>query len=447
MKLRSLAFTAMIAVAFASCSNENDPAPVDNGGGDANGTFLTIKTMNPIATKAVSDNSDAAIKDIAFLVFKGAGTDATLEAIDYRTTGVLTESICFELTAGPKQVVAIANTVTTDKKLGAITLTVDETTVTQVLAQTSTPTAMPVVGTETNLQLSTQIYAVTLLQGTHHLLGFGTAGIPTAEATENYTYTRLLNAADEMKLYRNVAKINLLKFTANMAESPYNNFDMTAKIEVKDIYVLNGSNSTKLVAAAQWGSLFNGGIGRFGITKTEFKDWTATTKESWISTYAAINAADYVGYTPETTYRTQTLPTADNAFSVYAFENNSTTDYTLMVVKALFTYYEGGVYNTTTEEWETIPTEIELDTYYIVPVGYVETGHKFNTTWPTGDSNFNGLRTFGGVMRNLEYNISMTVNGKPGKFDTTEKSDDDTSYMDVQVEVVGYGEATQNVVW
>ena len=63
MKLRNLLYATMVACAFASCSNDDDP--IDNGGGNETPNaeaVLEVKVATPALTKA--DVTDKTISSI-----------------------------------------------------------------------------------------------------------------------------------------------------------------------------------------------------------------------------------------------------------------------------------------------------------------------------------------------------------------------------------------------
>ena len=114
MKLRNLLYATMIACAFASCSNDDDP--IDNaGGGDGpqlgeNEAALVVN-MAGVQTKAavsVTKENDINSATTQVVVFNGTGDNAKVEKVGLvNEAGSKTNKVT--VTPGDKMVVVLAN--------------------------------------------------------------------------------------------------------------------------------------------------------------------------------------------------------------------------------------------------------------------------------------------------------------------------------------------------
>lgn len=420
MKLKNLMFATMIACAFTACSNDDDK--IDNGGGGDGTTRLSIVTDGAAKTKA--DGVITEGDSLKFLVF---GTDGKIATFKENTAGNLDAdadcfiSECREYTAGTYQVLVIYD---------PLELTKDFKTLKEYEDEIYTTLEDP---NEVDLMLSSQIINITLTAGKHNLLGLSRAG-------DEYNVLE----AKPIPLYRNVAKINLKEIIVSSGE--YSD----AKIEILDITVLSGRANTKIVAKNQWGSTeVADDAYRFGYRYELFAKYVAGTgTDNWFNSWATI--ADDDNYILEGTYIDKTQKELQSTvgtdvsykpeFTFYAYENSSKTDHTVISIRTNFTYTKVINYDAdgkeTSREYETLE-----DRFYNIAIGADESG---TVTWPTGNAYFNGKRDFYGVMRNLEYNIKATVKG-PGADTNYDKNGGKKSWLDIQVEVVPYGQVSQEV--
>ncbi len=473
MKLRNLAYAAMIAMAFTACSNENDPTPQPEGDGTAQ---LTVNIAKPVATKAVADGF---VSDFAILVFDGATDAAQLERIAWKAgpanSTTTYESDCIEdLTSGAKQVLVLANTVTgtvvdgkmTNFKIGETsivekTTSAAGTTLGTILGLKYAPENMPSAPLEKALMLSSQVYNVSLLPNVHNLLGYKGTETPIAGT---HTPTNYLNAApDPVKLYRNVAKINLTSITFNDAKFP------GASLKIIGIYALNGNKETYIASKTAWGSLESKEGGFFGLTNTDFAAWAGSKNayiEDWKSYVGATKYVEEPSYmyfldmerTAPKTPAAYNLEVEDGGgFSFYAFENEGTKDatpnFTLVVIKADFNYLDNGVAKTLYNQ------------YYVIPVGSVQYA-KADFSAVEGNVNFPqryigaDAQPYTGIMRNLEYNIAVSIKGMGSSKSPDDPEDEDPETpgeedpgtinppsnlgaLDVRMTVVEYGKVSQ----
>lgn len=478
MKLKNLLFATMIAGAFTACSSDNENIPTPPV--DAEGTaYITLGVANTAVNTRVTPapHNDAAIKDFVVLVFKSG--DDKLEAIGYKTFETKSKadmdpqnvayftSPCIKVTSGEKKVLVLANTVTptvvgetTTYAYGANGLTIGTTTLTSILDNwTYTPSGLTMgdPATTVNLQLSSQVYTVFLQKDVHNLLGFvkGSGdelptGVSEATTTGHTPAAFLASEAGNapVQMYRNVAKINFngVTFHNHKKGQDVGSAFPGGSFEVTGIYALNGKSSTKIAAAGKWGSLETTGLsGFFGISDTNFDAWS-TDNNPYIYNWTSYKGA--ASYKLDPTYKPTTLPTAnlqcgventEGNFSFYAFENAGGAldepNHTLLVIKGDI-HYKVGI---TTENPDGTP-DVAKDRYYVIPIGK----GIAPANWPS-DAAFNS-RAKVGVMRNLEYNVSLTIWGSWGSNGTINPPTvGDIANMDVQIQVVPYGQVKQDV--
>lgn len=471
MKLKNLMFATMVAFAFASCSGDDEVPTPGPGGGEEGTAELTVGVAKKAITKA-SNNDDAAIANFSVLVFDAGGI---LEYVDYKEPSSTDsndpakfESGCMKVSTGQKSILVLANTLTEDGKYvttaGTKTLVLESTKLTDVLAWDFAPTAaeMPAIG-ETNLMLSSQVISnIKIDKDKHYLIGYTLGTLPTTGHTAG-TYEYPIQ--DPVKMYRNVAKINLGKIIVK------SNKYQQATLTVKEIYALNGNAKTKIATTLPWGSLeVADSYGFFGIDKTTY-DARVGTRAPYITTNVFAAYTPFDGYawekpagfdpivgTPATTTPDYPGTTRNIGFSFYAFENNgkiaSGDNQTLLVIYGDFTYRDGVKYDKDGNAIAGSGTEVKaLNQYYVIPIGsgvYADyTAIETNQNFPLSAS---GRSAYQGVMRNLEYNIDVTIKGlgsaQPdgGTINPPdpEENPDGTGFMDVKIEVVPYGQVTQN---
>lgn len=435
MKLRNLLYATMIACAFASCSNDDDP--IDNGGGNNANTdaTLSVKYETPVITRSGNtEGQDNTITSLNVYVFNGTGTNAKLEVIGTLTDESANESKNIKVSAGDKSIVVVAN--------AAPEMSVNSSTLQDLYDAEKEFGASEKNGT---ISMNSRTYVVSVIAGETNYLGYTKAQvgdgiylIPT-----NATGGDLEEAA--VKLYRNVAKINLQKISVNTEQSK--NEYSNAKFILSDVFILHAGKMTKVVGGANpWNS-------------TEVK-----TKQSWLNgpgdmTYAkwvntiiewleaqpsgAVSKKPYLteGYVGDlkpfqiaspiseviaegNTYPEQKAGETSSIDYFYAYENTTAT-HTLLVVKGKFVYGENAVDANFPER------------YYSVSVGRDGMGE---VAPPAGGI----TRSENGVLRNLQYNIALTIQG-PGWETPFGPDGGENTALDVKVEVVDFSYVNQVV--
>ena len=442
MKLRNLMCETMIACAFASCSNDDVPTPYQ-GGVEADGTTLALRFDQPL-TKAGGDNE---INHLAVLVFNGAGNKSIkLEKIGIAESNILSQSEVKQtkLTPGNKTVLVLANAKAEVAKFEEGTTTYEDVLAAETESYSSlTETVDPLLMGD--LSMNSKAYEVTLKANVTNYLGYGLEG---SDKNGNY----LPQAGEKpVKLYRNVAKIVLKE--VKVKEEVANGYQYpNATLKLKEIFILHGHNSSKLVGAegAAWGttnvvsSYVNGQISSVYNEYLKLVDETNKIfnymEEQGYAYSAKLVQSFYSpsleGGLPVVSVDEAYKPVSSEMNVFYTYENTSGEDgiQTLLVVKGDFSY--DGI-----KEGDTDASRIEeKDRYYSFAIG--NTG-KVNETVP---ADFVGLRAddkIHGVMRNLQYNTTITVTGPGYKTPVGPKYDD--TFLDVVVEVVPFGEVSQDV--
>lgn len=435
MKLRNLLYATMIACAFASCSNDDDP--IDNGGGNNANTdaTLSVKYETPVITRSGNtEGEDNTIASLNVYVFNGTAATAKLEAIGTLSAGTTNESKNIKVSAGDKSIVVVAN--------AAPEMTVNTSTLQNLYDAKKEFGTTEKNGT---ISMNSRTYVVSVIAGETNYLGYtkdqvadGIYLIPT-----NATGGDLEGAA--VKLYRNVAKINLQKISVNTEQSK--NEYSNAKFILSDVFVLHAGKMTKVVGGANpWNSTevkveqswLN------GPENTTYAEWVTTIAE-WLKTQpsGAVSKKPYLteGYvgnlapfqiaspiskviTEGNTYPEQEAGETSSIDYFYAYENTTAT-HTLLVVKGKFVYGENAVDDNFPER------------YYSISVGQEGMG---TVNPPVGAS----ARRESGVLRNMQYNIALTIQG-PGWETPFGPDGSENTALDVKVEVVDFSYVSQEV--
>lgn len=441
MKLRNLLFGTMIACAFVSCSNDDDPTP-DQGTTTA-GTYLEVFAKSPISSKADPSN-DGEIKSLTLVVFDAANT---IEAIESSTTGKVATSRKVAVTPGVKSAMMIANYTLPNtiavgddySELAALTNSREN--------EIST----------TGFSMSSKLYTgLTVEANKTTYLGY------TGSAADDPAGIISTEDQEGVKLYRNVAKIVLSKVAITNEKGDFKNMS-NPNLEIKEVFILNAKATTNLVAGADdkakhWASTQSAATDLLGgVDKVD--TWTNSDKfllgASWdVQTFLKSSvAASTIGYFKGAAESVSTETAAYAAVPFYVYENGSAAlataeAKTLLVIKADVTY--DGVNG----------RETASNRYYTLAIGRTgfdpnpdKTTNGFTIGGTPADFPFASRVDAGGingadeskafdVLRNLQYNISLTVKGlgydQPG-------GGDPSQYLDVKVRVVPFGTVDQNV--
>lgn len=430
MKLRSLLLGIMIAGVFVACSDDDKipgTDPVTKGS-----STLSVQIAN-VQTKALGDTKvdDKTISDLAVIVFNGTAGNAPIEAIGHATSqeGRTVTELKMSVTSGNKKVLVLANL--TEEQLNTMGVAVGAT----YSSVESKQLAFSTDEKNGTLSMNSAVYTVSLKDGVINYLGYKKNDITDG----NY-----LDAAHDnpVYLYRNVAKAALAKIALN----PYERYK-DATFDVKEVFILHGHKNSLIMGGggAGWGTTHVAGSYLNGASDSDYEKWVAYMKEyadKKIFNYIEDKEANpYEGYLPknansldeevEKIQLSKNKTSADMSNAFYMYEN-TTVDaksgyYTLLVVKGDFTYIgEDG------------KVAVSADRYYSVALGV--TGFDENYSLPDkieglSDLDRNGAKTFKGLLRNLQYNITMNIKG-PGYTTPFGPHDSDDTNLGVEVQVV-----------
>lgn len=423
MKLKNLLFATMFACAFASCSNEDDPIN-NKPTGEGNAT-LDIKIAAPTTTKATGETAgktDQTISSLNVYVFNGTDQNAKFEKSGSLKDSEINVGEVLGLTAGQKQVIVLANAA-----FGSLTNT---TTLSEALAQTK-DFANEVDGT---LSMNSKVYDVNIQAGVMNYLGFDnpTGGHIALDLQNKPVY-----------LYRNVAKVVLSSLTLNTTGS-IGSYP-SAQFIVDSVYILHGNKYTRLASASAWGPTgvqLSGSNYINGVVMSQYENWRAITQSisnfTWMQGILS-SSSDYdTNAIPNylKTLSEATIASSGSSISLvdsfYVYEdkvqevvpqNAMPSVGTLLVVAGRFIY---GDINASSAKVR----------YYSVAIG--KDGYTPNNLTLQG-----ATRMISGVVRNVQYNIDLTVKG-PGWATPFGGVASDNTVLDVKVQVVPFGTVTQN---
>lgn len=434
MKLKNFMFATMIACAFASCSEDDVPTPGTEPVVEADAT-LSLQVLGSVDTKSnpFSGVTDSTITSLTAYVFRiGANGGYVFEtsqpAKSDEISGKKVEKI--PVAAGMKKVIVLANAT-------AANLTVGTSTLADLCDQNLTYSTAKANG----LSMNSAVYDLYVKAGNENCLGYG-ANKPSGaiDATQGESSTTPV-ATSPIYLYRNVAKVMLSSVAIKTdAGAKYPN----AALQIDSVYILHARKHSKIAynnttSGQGWGptavtvtgvaNYLNGVSGEsylkwanFMTGKDKVKDYFTTAANYEAGAIASLGDA-VSGFTA-----TKTKPVS-KVDSFYVYENPAVQggDTTLLVVVGKF--YPDGNTNATNVDYS----------YYTIGVG-------------TDGLNANGVakpagakvdRDVAGVLRNLEYKISLTVNG-PGYETPFGPKLDDYTFLDVQCVVAPFGSVDQS---
>lgn len=445
MKLRNLLYATMIACAFASCSNDDDP--IDNGGNNSNLDGKTLLQVSPdvITTKA----------NVAGDAFKVYVMDAAGKIV---ADGPVNEA--FEITSteaeGRVEILVLKNM----PFEGPVTTKSD-------LLQKISFSKSEEDNTDKANSQNTACYSVDVVRGMLNKLGYVNA--PTAGV--NY----LDNSGKAIPAFRNVAKIwlNSVVLENNVITGEKVKY-VNPKLKVREVFILNARKSSYMA---------NGGYGLWGTTEyaedksylngadnDEFNDWLKDAQdnhkdaiyihpeadakfESYYEEDWNTNNILFTGYRRgqwiskggqleevilDANDKNKKTWVASGSGMFFTYENTSETNPTLLVVKGDFSFdaAAGDPENPNKTE-----RKILKDRFYTIPIG-IGGLTATNTTW-LKEFGIKELSEIKGVRRNIMYNLELTVKG-PGSKNPLYPGDDEDTKINVAVELIQYGVVNQN---
>lgn len=418
MKLKNLLFATMIACAFASCSNDDDPI---NDGGDQPDTkadaALSIAVRGEALTKAAPDASvreDGVINDLTIAIFNnGAYSNDGYKVGDLvivakaKSAEITNKEVTnIAVRTGGVKIVALAN-------VGS--LFDDVTTLDGYLSKKHTITTNIINGTN-DLAMSSNITDLTVVAGKNYV-GYG------ANPTDG---TSIQDA--KVDLYRTVARVTMgsISFAPSLDDqADY----IDPSFDLKDIFLMNAQTETSIFSntlrtftpATIWGSKIE--------KETEYLCGAAASFTGNDNYYNKTSNAQNNYYFYKNALKTITLTphAANNSHTVnksfYVYENTTTENPTLMVIHGTFKYK---IHKNDAE-----PTVIE-DTYYTVAIN--------NNKGSDNISYGAGTPTHTGIIRNVDYTVNVTIKGAG----STDPTIDGTGRLDVAIDVKPYGSVIHN---
>lgn len=443
MKLRNLLFGTMIACAFVACSNDDDPTPDNgNGGNEPVGTSLEVFTKSPVASKADPSNADA-INSLTLVVFDASDKIEAIEKSTQGEGGVNSREVA--LTPGEKSVMMIAN-----YSLPSSIAVGDE--YAELAALTNTRVSEDATA---GFSMSSKLYTgVTIETNKRTFLGY--SAFPTGFSTAN----AILEAEDNtgVKLYRNVAKVVLSSVTITNERGDFKNMS-NPNLEIKEVFILNAKATTNLVASAadkakHWAATQSATTTLLGGVAKD-QSWTDNSKfmlGSWsVADIFKSTTTSEIGYYGQGVSKTTT---AYEEIPFYVYENGSSTAATaeaktLLVVKADVTYDGPEGRQRANDRYYTLAigrTGFDADEttgFTVAAASAADFPFASRVADPstTGINGASANKAFD-VLRNLQYKIALTVKGlgydQPG-------GGDPEQYLDVKVQVVGFGDVDQSV--
>lgn len=403
MKLQNLLYATMVACAFSACSNDDDPNipdPVQELDATLTVAFNAIGSngggLRSTQTKAPDAAANATIKKIGIAVFNAGAMstvmgDGALISYKERTLGVtdMDSTACVDAKSGDVEVLVVANPST-----GLANLK----TKTEFIGATTDAAIDP-----NGLLMSSTTYKVTLNKGRNVMVANDEN--TQNKFTEKGTVDQFITSAGNIKVFRNVANIQLSQIKVD----PRPDFGGTTKdatFKLKKVYVMHYLPSVRIFGDAT-------------------KEWCTVKDASAAITPNKDGAAMSVTHDQSFEYKgTASYTDITEVSSFFVNDNSSTTkitdnaNVTALVIQGDYTYKaNNGTTQTSTDAYWTVYINNDA------PKAPTATGYT-------------GLEHCG-VLRNVQYSINATITG-PGSPDPEEPSAAAT--LTANIEVVPWGQ-------
>lgn len=408
MKLQNLIYATMVACAFSACSNDDDPN-IPDPALELDATFTTAfsavgnsGSSLKSTTKASDDDAFGNVAKIGLAVFNNGAmgtamaTDALLSYME--KTNESDTTACVAAKSGKVKVLVIANP-TADMFGGATTL--------QAFLDKISSEA---INTE-NLLMSSKVYDLTLKAGRNVMVN----DLGNSIFKNNTTNDQLLRE-ENIKVYRNVARVEVPSITVNPREGFGKGKGAT--LTLSKIFVANvrpgvrvgGKDAiTGLFAADQaWCSVVDGG--------SVLKAGTATESDAAYSK----EVTNEIKYTEADVQSGKKETINDAQFFVY--DNASATVFGTPITEATLLVLKGS-YSYVTDAGSTVTVN---NAYWTVAIN--------NSLENTSGKDF---PAHCGVLRNVKYVMNVTITG-PGN--GTIDPDSNAASLTSKIEVVNWGE-------
>lgn len=433
MKLRNLLYATMVACAFASCSKDEVTDPV-NPNPDTEATATLEVRVKNAETKALVAGDESKINSLKLIVFDAAGTVVEAVGIIDGRAGAGESVKTASIKPGNKKVLILANV--TDELVRAGTSYATIVALTQHLNKE-----------KDGFSMNSKIYDITVKANANYMGYTAPTTVP-----ENENYLNPTGTANGVKLFRNVAKVVLSSVQLKeglAAGAQYKDATLT----LKKVFILHAHANTNLVGedGAEWGetnlvdAYLNGDAAEGGKTYLEWVEYMTDGEYNPVHSYIS----DASKYTSDEVYSQvisgTSLSVAANPFYVYENIEAKTGYRTLLVVQADFSYTGKNNAGENT-------TITEANRFYPLAIG-----HEGSLNWDASSAgDFAGLRpgvTREGVMRNLQYQVGLTIAGpgyetpfgpKPDGGDPDQPGVGGDTFLDATIEIVDFATVIQN---
>lgn len=411
MKLQNLIYATMVACAFSACSNDDDPNipdPAQELDATLTVAFNSVGSngggLRSLQTKGEGDNQFNKIGKIGIAVFNAGamnGTVAENGLISYlvreKASNDIDTTACISAKSGSVKVLVVANP-TDDMFTGKADYA-------GFLAAISTASI-----DKESLLMSSAARTVTLAKG-RNTIAANAADVFKKDGKDN---SGNVSSTDNIKVYRNVARIEVPKITVE----PREGFGKgkTAKFTLHAIYASKVRSEVMVFGdASDWCRVVN--------TKADLIDGETiyndknNTYPNYIKKFTMDNVVNYggdnSGYLDFNADKTM-LFVYDNSSATTISKDNATR----LVIR--------GTYEYTTDGGATAKSE---NAYWTTII---------NNDTPQGSDNF---AAHNGVLRNVKYLVNVKITG-PGS--TSEDPDGNAASLTANIQVVDWGVVEHN---
>ena len=373
---------------------------------------------SPAVTKALSTDPNEQINTLSLLVFK----DGKLEAIGAKVADKNISEVTLT-DAGQRDVILLANyNVPESWKNQALD---------DVLKNVKALEATTAEG-DGALTMNSKLYTnVNIAVNKVNCLGWTPGG-------DSVVVTGISDATSKVKLYRNVAKVVLTEVAVDKKTGLANEVYPNPSLNIKEIFIMQGKQKTYLFGAegAEYGATMTNELADAGYltgNTSASLDGDKYTVAAGAESYDAYLKSITDGFLVSKTSTSEVKYTTATPF--YVYENTDATNYTLLVVKGDFSY------DTKDLNEDGMPKRhTDSDRFYPVAIGV--DGAVWSATQTQELLGLREITTPKGVYRNLQYNVKIKAVG-PGYQRPT--GGGDATVLDAMVEVVAYGQVSQEV--
>ena len=431
MKVKNLLFGTMIALAFTACSNNDDPIN-NNPQATTDGTQLEVST-NFIQTKAGDSGYEVYVFDAtgAYEAKGAVDSPITLKAEGQKTFVIIDTN--HMPTANPNTIADL------------------QTAVTYGDAEQS----------DASSSRNSCVYTVDAARGVLNVVGYDTTKSSDVISNPNNLTVRDVKAtasaqvylsADKtykIPVYRNVAKIVLNTIvTATKTTGTSTIVYKDPKVTVESVFILNARANAYLIPSSTttgWWLPTEYTTGNAFVNGASNEDWAAwwadantdTHKDTrYVKEAQTAQTPQLVNLYKNSFTATEVSSTAvsfANKAIFYAYENSSSKNPTLLVVKGKFSYTGNN------------GTVVEENRYWTLPIGITSANSTLSTAnWSNyADFGYTAAPTITGLRRNVQYVLDLTITG-PGSVNPLYPGSDEVTYLEAAVKLVDWGYVSQS---